>query len=405
MPEFAYTARTLSGEDVAGVLTGGSKREILAALAEKSLYPLHVESREAARPRWQGRRKKRIKAQVVAMNLTQLADLLGNGVPLLSSLDILAQQATHPSLREILVDVRDQVSEGTPLEDAMARYPQVFGELTVSMVRAGSEGAFLEDALKRTSDFLELQEELKGRMVSAMAYPAFLAVAGFCVTVFLIVFFVPKFAELFSRLEEQGGGLPIATVVLLGMSDGLSRYGLFLIGVAVAAIAWGRRWAAAEKSRMLIDRWKLKIPVAGKIYLGFAVSRFCRVLGTLLKNGVSLLRALEISSDSAGNRVLAEAIRASAENISSGETLSRPLAACGLIPRPVMAMISVAEESNNLDAVLINVADGIDRTTSRQLDIMVRLAEPALLMVMGGVILFVLVALLLPVFEMSANMS
>ncbi len=405
MPEFAYTARSLTGEDVAGVLTAGSKREILAMLADKSLYPLHVESREPARRRWQGARKKRIKAQVVAMNLTQLADLLKNGVPLLSSLDILAQQATHSALRDILVDVRDQVAEGTPLDHAMAKYPQVFGELTVSMVRAGSEGAFLEDALKRTSDFLELQEELKGKMVSAMAYPAFLAVAGFCVTVFLIVFFVPKFAELFERLEQQGGGLPMATVLLLGLSDGLSRFGLFLIAGAVAAIGAVRRWAAAEKSRMLIDRWRLKIPVAGKIYLGFAVSRFCRVLGTLLKNGVPLLRALEISSDSAGNRVLAEAIRASAENISSGETLSRPLANCGLIPRPVMAMISVAEESNNLDEVLINVADGIDRNNGRQLDIMVRLAEPALLMVMGGIILFVLVALLLPVFEMSANMS
>lgn len=404
MPEFTYTARTLTGEDVAGTLTAGNKREILAALAEKSLFPVHVECREPAKPRWQ-RKKKRIKAQLIAMNLTQMADLLQNGVPLLSALDILAQQAAHPAIQEILGELRDQVAEGTPLDEAMARHPQVFGELTVSMVRAGSEGAFLEDALKRTSDFLELQEELKGRMVSAMSYPAFLAVAGFCVTVFLIVFFVPKFAELFDRLEQQGGGLPAATVALLALSDGLTRYGVFLLVAAGAAISWAQRWAATERGRLLADRWKLKIPIAGKIFLGFAVSRFCRVLGTLLKNGVPLLRALEISSDSAGNRVLAQAIRASAENISSGETLSRPLADCGLIPRPVMAMISVAEESNNLDEVLVNIADGIDRTTGRQLDMMIRLVEPAMLLVMGGVILFVLVALLLPVFEMSTTMG
>ena len=404
MPEFTYTARTLTGEDVAGTLTAGSKREILAALAEKSLFPVHVACREPAKPRWQGR-KKRIKAQLIAMNLTQMADLLQNGVPLLSALEILAQQATHPSLHEILVDVRDQVAEGTPLDQAMARHPRVFGELTVSMVRAGSEGAFLEDALKRTSDFLELQEELKGRMVSAMSYPAFLAVAGFCVTVFLIVFFVPKFAELFARLEQQGGGLPAATVALLALSDGLTRYGVFLLIAAGAAVAWAQRWAATERGRLLVDRWKLKIPIAGNIFMGFAVSRFCRVLGTLLKNGVPLLKALEISSDSAGNRVLAQAIRASAENISSGETLSRPLADCGLIPRPVMAMITIAEESNNLDDVLINIADGIDRNVGRQLDMMIRLVEPAMLLVMGGVILFVLVALLLPVFEMSTTMG
>ena len=156
---------------------------------------------------------------------------------------------------------------------------------------------------------------------------------------------------------------------------------------------------------MLIDRWKLKIPVAGPIFLNYAVSRFCRVLGTLLRNGVPLLKSLEISSESAGNLVLAQAITHSAENISTGNTLSRPLADCGLIPRTVMAMISVAEESNNLDNVLVSIADGIDRKTARQLDIMVRLVEPVMLLVMGVVILFVLTALLLPIFDMSAALG
>jgi general secretion pathway protein F/type IV pilus assembly protein PilC len=168
---------------------------------------------------------------------------------------------------------------------------------------------------------------------------------------------------------------------------------------------WLRRAAWTERGRRLVDRWKLKIPLAGKIFLGYAISRFCRVLGTLLRNGVPLLKALEISSDSTGNSVLAGAIRESAENISSGDTLARPLADCGLIPRPIMAMISVAEESNNLDDVLVNIADGIDRKNARQLDVMVRLVEPIMLLVMGGLIMFVLVALLLPVFDMSASMG
>jgi general secretion pathway protein F/type IV pilus assembly protein PilC len=156
---------------------------------------------------------------------------------------------------------------------------------------------------------------------------------------------------------------------------------------------------------MFVDQWKLKIPLLGGIFLSGAVSRFCRVLGTLLQNGVPLLKALEISSESAGNRILSGAIRASAENISSGDTLARPLANCGLIPRPIMAMITVAEESNNLDSVLVSIADGMDRKIAQQLDIMVRLIEPILLLVMGGVILFVLVALLLPVFDMNAAMG
>ncbi len=405
MPQFSYVARTASGQDVTGSISAGSKRETLLALAERSLFPLRVEAADDGRSlrRWLPRR--RIKAQLVATNLAQLADLLQNGVPLLKSLDILAEQAAQRELAEVLSGIRDLVAEGVSLDAALARHPDVFNELAVSMVRAGSEGAFLEDALKRTADFLELQEELKWRVVGAMAYPAFLAVAGTCVTVILVVFFVPKFAELFARLEQQGGGLPAATVALLWISDTLGRYGLFLAGALALGVVWLRRAAQTEPGRLVADRLKLKIPVVGPIFLNSAVSRFCRVLGTLLKNGVPLLKALSIGSDSAGNKVLASAIRASAENISSGESLSRPLAECGLIPRPIMAMISVAEESNSLDTVLVSIADGLDRKISRQLDIMVRLVEPVMLLAMGMVILFVLVALLLPVFDMSATVS
>ena len=403
MPEFAYTARTLSGEDVAGTITAASKRETLGVLAEKALFPLHVKSTEKPPSRWQT--KKRIPAQLLATNLTQLADLLQNGVPLLSALRILADQATHPGVAEVLADVRDRIADGTALEEAFGAHPQVFNELTISMVRAGSEGAFLEDALKRTADFMELQEELKSRFVGAMYYPAFLAGVGFLVTLVLIVFFVPKFAELFTMLERQGGGLPLPTILLLGLSDLLANYGLVIAAIAAGLGYWLRQLAATDRGRLFVDRWKLKIPVAGKVFLGYAVSRFCRILGTLLKNGVPIIRSLEISSESTGNRVLAEAILESAENISSGETLAKPLADCGVIPRPVMAMISVAEESNTLDDVLVNIADGIDRKTSRQLDILVRMMEPMMLLAMGLVIMFVLIGLLLPIFEMSTMMG
>jgi len=403
MPEFAYTARTISGEDVAGSIIAASKRETLSALAERSLFPLHVESAEKAKRKW--RTNKRITAQVLSANLTQLADLLRNGVPMLGALEILAEQATHPGMAEVLADVRDQVADGTSLEEAFASHPEAFNELAVSMVRAGSEGAFLEDALKRTADFMELQEEMKSRVVGAMYYPAFLAAVGFIVTLVLVVFFVPQFAELFAMLEQQGGGLPTATVVLLGISDVLRKYGLLLALGAAGLGYWLRRYAASDRGRLLIDRLKLRIPVAGKIFLGYSVSRFCRILGTLLGNGVPILKALEISSESTGNRVLAQAILASGETISAGEKLSGPLAECGVIPRPVMAMIAVAEESNSLDDVLVNIADGIDRKTGRQLDLMVRMIEPLMLLVMGVVIMFVLIALLLPVFEMSTMMA
>lgn len=401
MPQFTYTARTLAGEDVAGSLTAGSKRELLSALAERSLFPLHVAEKRPSP--W--KRQRRVKTAVLVSNLAQLADLLQNGVPLLEALTVLSAQCPHPGLADILADVRDQVAEGSPLDEALAKHLDVFGELAVSMVRAGAEGAFLEDALKRTADFLEQQQDLKSRVTGAMIYPVFLASLGVVITVVLVTVFVPKFAELFARLEQEGGGLPTATVILLGLSDFLGKYGVFVAAALAGLGFWLRRLASSERGRMWGDRWKLKIPLAGPVFHSYAVSRFCRILGTLLHNGVPLLRSLEISSDSAGNRVLAQAIRNSAENVSAGETLSGPLAACGLIPKPVMAMIHVAEQANNLDQVLVTIADGLDRRTARQIDVVVRLAEPVMLLVMGVLIGFVLVALLLPVFDTMTMMG
>ena len=285
----------------------------------------------------------------------------------------------------------------------MAAHRDVFNELTLSIVRAGTEGAFLEQSLQQTAQFLERQEELASKVRGAMAYPAFLSTAGISITIVLIVFFVPKFADMFSELERTGT-LPTATILLLWLSGTLgSIYGVLMATGIVAAVVGVRKWMVTPRGREMVDGTKTKLPVFGPLFLNGATSRFCRILGTLLRNGVPMLKALEISSHSAGNKVLGTAIRDSAENISSGATLSGPLAACGLIPGSVMAMISIAEEANNLEEVLVKIADGLDKKISRQLDTMVRLIEPALLMIMGSAVLFVIVALLLPVFEMSSS--
>lgn len=402
MPDFTYIARTMSGQDVKGLISADSRSDVMSMLTQRSLFPMTVAP--AKQPLFKFKFNRTIRAELLAATLTQLSDLLTNGVPLLQALDLLAQQATHDRLKEVLADVRGRIADGKQLHEAMGTHRDVFSDLTLSIIRAGTEGAFLEAALQQTAEFLERQEELRAKIKGAMAYPAFLAVAGSTVTLVLIVFFVPKFSELFASLERQGT-LPTPTVILLWLSDFLGRFGIFVaVGVA-GLIALTRRWAASPNGRQKLDSIKTKVPVFGPIVLNSAVSRFCRILGTLLRNGVPMLKALEISSDSAGNVVLGEAIRRSAENISAGESLSKPLTKCGLIPSNIMAMISIAEEANNLEKVLSNVADGIDKKVARQLDTMVRLIEPALLMVMGGAVLFVIVALLLPVFEMSTSMS
>jgi type II secretory pathway component PulF len=402
MQEFAYTARTMTGQDVNGLMTADSRGDVMSLLTERSLFPIDVKPSKARS--FSLKFNRRIKTELLASTLTQLSDLLANGVPLLQSLEVLIQQTPSDRMQTVLSDVRSRISEGAQLHEAMAAHKDVFNELTISIVRAGTEGAFLEQSLQQTAEFLERQEELRAKILGAMAYPMFLAAAGSIVTIVLIVFFVPKFAELFDQLERQGT-LPVATVILLWLSDFLGRYGI-LVAMALAGGVYGiRKWASTPAGREKIDGTKTRIPVFGAIFLNSATSRFCRILGTLLRNGVPMLRALDISSESSGNVVLGNAIRQSAENISAGESLSGPLSKCGLIPPNVMAMISIAEEANNLENVLNNIADAIDRKVARQLDTMVRLIEPALLMVMGSAVLFVIVALLLPVFEMSTSMT
>jgi len=406
MADFAYIAKTAGGEQVKGSMAAAGQREVFATLTQQGLFPMRVEAADGQfnlkSLSW--RRTPRIKSEQVASSLAQLADLLGSGVPLLDSLDILASQAAQPALGEVLKKVRDDVAEGTPLDDALARHPRVFSDLVISIVRAGSAGAFLEEALEQTADFLSTQEELKSRVKGALAYPIFLAVAGVIVTIVLIVFFVPKFALLFAKLEKHGG-LPFATTALLWLSGALWRYGLVLLVALVGLISWWKRFIRTPHGRRLLDKARLQFPLFGPIFQGFAVARCCRVLGTLLKNGVPILRALSISSDATGNIIFAEAVRASAENVSSGDTLAEPLAASKLFPPQIMAMVRIAEESNNLETVLLQIADRSERRHIRQLDMLVRLVEPAMLLVMGALMMFVILALLLPVFEMGSALG
>jgi type II secretory pathway component PulF len=401
MPDFAYIARDTTGQKVSGSLTAATEREVINILSGRALFPVKVLAEKASAAPGA---HLRVRGQMMATVYSQLAALLRSGVPLLRALAVLREQTSNQSLKAILEDVHRRVEDGSNMADAMLRYPRAFNEMAVNMVRAGSEGGFLEDALDRVASFTEQQEDLKGRTVSAMVYPLLLGTAGTTVVTVLIVFFVPKFAAMFERLRERGE-LPWATDMLLWVSDTSRSPAMLVILPIVAAIGFfayvrlqnpaGRRFA---------DLVRIKTPFMGPIFLAFAVARFCRVLGTLLHNGVPILKALEISREAAGNRVLTEAIAKASENISSGQSLAGPLASSGHFPKMVVEMIAVAEESNTLDTVLIGLADDLEKRTSRQLDLLVRLLEPIMLIVLAGVVLMVVIALLVPVIKMSQTL-
>ncbi len=400
MPDFAYTARDVTGNRISGVVSAASEREAIAALAAKSLFPLEVKT---DLPKLRRLHSKRIRGPLVVATFSQLSALLRSGVSLLRAIEVIREQTSHEGLSAIMEDVHHRVAEGESLAEAMAVHPQIFSDIAISMVRAGGEGGFLEEALDRVAAFSETQQDLRSRVAGALAYPIFLLVFCFLIVTGLLIFFVPSFAEIFDRLRERGE-LPIATEGLLWLSATLQKWGLLVVIMLVGGSLLARRRLATEAGRHWLDATKLSLPLTGRIYENLAVARFCRVLGTLLRNGVPILRSLEISRAAAGNRVLSNAIAEASENVSAGESLAEPLGRCDFFPRDVVEMIAVAEESNTLDQVLVDVADRLERTTTRRLELLVRLIEPVMLLFLAGLVLLIALALLLPVLKMHGSL-
>lgn len=401
MSQYAYVARDLSGKKVSGTVDAGNTREAAAQLAARNLFPVEVKPTDAkAVANKSALTNRRVKGQVMAGFYSQMSSLLRSGVPMLRALTVLSQQSTDATLSAVLTEIKGRVEEGEPLGQAMSRYPKVFSDMGVNMTRAGAEGGFLEDALERVGTFTELQEDLKGRTVSALAYPIFLFGVGSIVITILIVFFVPKFDMMFDRLRDKGQ-MPWVTDALLSFSRMLQSYGWLVLLAIGAAIFLLRVKLSSEAGKEWADRAKLKVPVLGGILMNLAVARFCRVLGTLLANGVPILKSLDISRTATGNRLLSRSIADAAENIRSGDSLASPLKSSGHFPLTVVEMISVAEESNSLDRVLPEIADSLEKRTFRRLDLFVRLLEPVMLLVMAMLVMLVVLALLVPVIRSS----
>jgi general secretion pathway protein F/type IV pilus assembly protein PilC len=456
VPDFTYEAMANSGQRTQGTLTAGSEREVLAMLDARGLYPIKIAAAKA--PVGSFTLGGGIKTKHMTAFYSQLADLLHSGVPLLRSLDILENQSGAPALGAVLRELRASVADGTSLADAMAQHPRAFNELAVSMVRAGQEGGFLEDVLKRIAEFTEAQEDLKASVVGALAYPVFLMTVGFGVLNALVIFIVPIFEKsLFASLRAKGE-LPILTSFLVEASHfmqghfpslfalllvlltprlllafrppkagqpGVDPLTVIVLQLVVVAIGGGlstlisglnvtalvlemlvalviggiQYYAATGPGRLMIDGWKLRIPAIGPIFLSLALARFTRLMGTLLKNGIPILQALRIAKDSTANKVLVTALEKSAENITGGESLASPLRACSFFPRDVVEMIAVAEESNTLDKVLVQISETLEKRTKRQLELFVRLLEPMMLLVMGTFVGVILAGLLIPIFK------
>ncbi len=393
MSTFTYSAMNLSGQKVLGQLNAANRGEALQALAKQALMPLTL-----TQSRVQGLGKVRVKPAAIAAACSLLADQLDTGVPLLKALRVMEQQTTSAGLKTALGRIAERVSDGATLADAMTEQSELFGDLEISMVRAGEEGGFLDESLRRLAIVRERQEELRGRLISALSYPVLLVIVGMLVVIGMLTFFVPKFEPLFESLRESDR-MPVPTVMLLAVSSFLKSWGLLLLAGIIAAIITAKTMLPGDKVQLWRDRWMLQMKGIGPIVRSLAIARFCRVLGTLLQNGVPMLKSLEIARQATGNRILSQTIANAADNIGAGKSLSIPLAASGHFPPDVLEMLAVAEQSNKLEPVLLKLADKLESRSQMKLDMLMKLLEPLMMVVMAIIVGFLVIALLMPVFE------
>lgn len=341
----------------------------------------------------------RISARVLENFTRLLSSLLAAGVPLSRALVILQREAANPVAKAKWKEVHDLVVDGMSLADAMSKSPDTFPRVYTAMVEAGETGGFLDLVLSQIADFQAREKEMRGKVMAALLYPAILLVLALGVVVFLLVYFIPRFQTLFSGF---GAKLPMLTQIIVGVSDVVRSYGLLVAVVIVIAILLARAWIVSPVGRRSWESVILRTPVIGNLVAQFAMSRFCRMLGTLLGAGVPLINGLNVARRSIGNQILVDAVSNSIERVKEGKALGTSLGECrALFPGSVLEMVSVAEESGKLDAELVRIANVTEGDLDRQLKTAVAMTEPLMLFLIAAFIGTIFIGMVIPIFTLQ----
>jgi type II secretory pathway component PulF len=417
MPLFDYKALQLDGGMTQGQLEAVGRAEAFRQMEGLGLRPISLAERAAAQSAKNNSAATPAKASGFALkfggdkisardleNFTRLlSSLLAAGVPLSRALVILHKEASSPAAGAKWKEIHGLVIDGMSLADAMAKSPETFPRVYVAMVQAGETGGFLDLVLAQIADFQAREKDLRGKVLTAMLYPAILLVLALGVVVFLLVFFIPKFQTIFSGF---GASLPALTEMIIATSHALRSYGLFLLG-GLIGIGWSlRTWFNSEKGRRAWEGMILRAPVVGPLVAQFAMARFCRMLGTLLGASVPLVQALNVARKSIGNQILVDAVSESITRVSEGGQLGQSLANCrNLFPGSVLEMVAVAEESGKLDVELVRIAVVTEADLDRNLKTGVALLEPLMLFLIAGFIGTIFIGMVLPIFTMQQHMK
>lgn len=400
MPTFAYVARGRDGKTQRGTATADSRQALMQQLQARGLTPDPASIREQGGKGVTRLAGRRVKQQELLIFTRQMATMVNSGLPLLQSLDILAEQMEDAVFSQIIQGVAQDVEGGETFSESLRKYPRAFPDLYVSMVRAGEAGGDLDGVLLQLADYLEATAELKRRVRSAMTYPVVAFSLIMLMAIGLIVFVVPQFQQIFNEMNAK---LPAPTLMLIAISNTLKGPGLLAVIVAVVAAVFAiRAYGKTQTGAYNLDAIKLRLPIFGALLRKVAVSRFTRTLSTLTRSGVAILQAMEIVERTAGNEVFAKAIRESADSVRNGETLADPLARSGEFPPMVTRMIAVGEKTGALETMLEKISDFYDSEVKATVDSLTSLIEPILIMLMGIIVGGIIVALFLPIMNLSS---
>jgi len=401
MPRFLYKAKRGPTEILEGKIEAENQNQAAVKLSGMGLYTLSIEEETAAFIKKSRRRiflKKAIPLRDLSNFTRQLSNLLDSGLTMLNALNILIEQSENPNLKHITGLIRDDVRDGTTFSGALAKHPKVFSTLYVNMVASGEISGALEEVLRRLSDFLEKDEENIAKIRSSMAYPALMAFVGF-ITIFVLLSFVaPRLTAIFIDL---GQALPLPTVVLVAISRFFARFWLFIIILIILGIAAFNRWINTKEGKAVFDVFKLKVPFIGPFIQKAEIARFGRTLGTLVENGVPIIQALAVGTATLDNQVIKAEMEKAKKEVVEGAPLSQSIKKSKHFPTMMTNMIAVGEESGQLEKALFKVADAYDADIDRNIKTMTSLLEPALILFMGLIVGFIVISMLLPIFQLN----
>ncbi|MFC1594480.1 type II secretion system F family protein [Candidatus Omnitrophota bacterium] len=397
MPLFKYTAKDATGKTVVGKLIADSRDVVIEELRKRKLVIIDVaEIKQKASMFKIGGGK--VTSDELVVFSRQLATMVDAGIPLIQSLDALQDQMKSGEFKRVLSSLRDDIETGSSLSASFAKYPHAFDHLYINMVKAGESSGMLNVVLERLADYLEKTMSLKRKIRSAMIYPSIVISFAVIITGVLMIKVVPTFESIFDMLQGQ---LPIPTQILIAISNLFRKWFLYMVGVVILVSVGASRYYRTENGKLRIDALKLRVPVMGPLFSKVAISRFSRTLATLIQSGVPILGSLEIVATTTGNKVIENAVDKVRANVREGESIAAPLIRSGVFPAMVTRMISVGEQTGELEKMLAKISDFYDEQVDVAVAGLASMIEPMIIAFLGVVVGGIVIALFLPIFQIT----